>query len=105
MDAGVDAVTTDQAEEILESYNKMYTLIKIDEVNNLGAIRIRIRSLLASMNNRCNVEKVENGNYELEKKKRVEWLWEMRDKATNENFLVHTKVRNRWQGTMLWHVL
>ncbi len=68
MDAGVDAVTTDQAEEILESYNKMYTLIKIDEVNNLGAIRIRIRSLLASMNNRCNVEKVENGNYELEKK-------------------------------------
>lgn len=50
---GVDAITTDQAEEILASYNKMYTLIKIDEINNLGAIRIRIRSLLASMNNRC----------------------------------------------------
>ena len=31
---GVDAVTTDQVEEILSSYNKMYTLIKIDEVNN-----------------------------------------------------------------------
>ncbi len=49
---GVDAVTTDQVEEILSSYNKLYTLIKIDEVNNLGAIRIRIRSLLASMNKR-----------------------------------------------------
>lgn len=46
---GVDAVTTDQVEEILSSFDKMYTLIKIDEVNNLGAVRIRIRSLLASM--------------------------------------------------------
>lgn len=49
---GVDAVTTDQVEEILSSFGKMYTLIKIDEVNNLGAIRIRIRSLIASMNKR-----------------------------------------------------
>ena len=52
MVVGVDAVTTDQVEEILSSYEKMYTLIKIDEVNNLGAVRIRIRSLLASMNKR-----------------------------------------------------
>ena len=66
---GVDAVTTDQAEEILASYNKMYTLIKIDEINNLGAIRIRIRSLLASMNNRCEEQKFkEIGNYETIKK-------------------------------------
>ena len=49
---GDDPVTTDQVEEILESYGKMYTLIKIDEVNNLGAVRIRIRSLLASMKKR-----------------------------------------------------
>ena len=63
---GVDAVTTDQVEEILKSYNKMYTLIKIDEVNNLGAVKIRIRSLLASMNKR-NKEKQE-GNYEIHKK-------------------------------------
>ena len=49
---GVDAVTTDQVEEILKSFDNMYTLIKIDEINNLGAIRIRIRSLLASMNKR-----------------------------------------------------
>ena len=56
---GVDAVTTDQVEEILTSYNNMYTLIKIDEVNNLGAIRIRIRSLLASMNKRIKNKKEE----------------------------------------------
>ena len=67
---GVDAVTTDQVEEILSSYDKMYTLIKIDEVNNLGAVRIRIRSLLASMNKR-EKEKKENrstGDYEQHKK-------------------------------------
>ena len=67
---GVDAVTTDQVEEILSSFEKMYTLIKIDEINNLGAVRIRIRSLLASMNKRLanKTEKSENiGNYELKK--------------------------------------
>ncbi|MBE5805590.1 MAG: 2-hydroxyglutaryl-CoA dehydratase [Clostridiales bacterium] len=58
---GVDAVTTDQVEEILTSYGKMYTLIKIDEINNLGAIRIRIRSLIASMNKRLN-SNLEKGN-------------------------------------------
>ena len=62
---GVDAVTTDQVEEILTSFGKMYTLIKIDEVNNLGAVRIRIRSLLASMNKRLSEKKQEklDGNY------------------------------------------
>ena len=65
---GVDAVTTDQVEEILSSYGKMYTLIKIDEINNLGAVRIRIRSLLASMNKRMeqNTEKL-NGDYAIKK--------------------------------------
>ena len=62
---GVDAVTTDQVEEILASYGKLYTLIKIDEINNLGAIRIRIRSLIASMHKRKDTE--EPGNYELNK--------------------------------------
>ena len=46
---GLDAVTTDQVCEILEGSGKLYTLLKIDEVNNLGAVRIRIRSLLAAM--------------------------------------------------------
>ena len=66
---GVDAVTTDQVEEILSSYDKMYTLIKIDEINNLGAVRIRIRSLLASMNKREKQISCEscNGNYEQSK--------------------------------------
>ncbi len=46
---GLDAVTADQVSEILEQSNKLYTLLKIDEVNNLGAVRIRVRSLLAAM--------------------------------------------------------
>ena len=49
---GVDAVTTDEVMELLESANKLYTLIKIDEGNNLGAIKIRIRSLKAAMEER-----------------------------------------------------
>ena len=67
---GVDAVTTDQVEEILSIYGKMYTLIKIDEVNNLGAVRIRIRSLLASMNKRLAAKNDEanNGDYGINKK-------------------------------------
>jgi predicted CoA-substrate-specific enzyme activase len=49
---GLDAITSDQIKEILERNNKIYTNIKIDEINNLGAARIRIRSLLAVMNKR-----------------------------------------------------
>ena len=49
---GLDAVTADQVNEILSKSNKLYTLIKIDEVNNLGAARIRVRSLLAAMEKR-----------------------------------------------------
>jgi predicted CoA-substrate-specific enzyme activase len=46
---GLDAVTTDQVQEILEPAGKVYTVLKIDEVNNLGAARIRVRSLLAAL--------------------------------------------------------
>ena len=46
---GLDAVTTDQVAEILEKSGKLYTLLKIDEISNLGAVRIRIRSLLSAM--------------------------------------------------------
>jgi CoA-substrate-specific enzyme activase, putative len=46
---GLDAVTTDQVQEILNAHSKIYTLLKIDEVNNLGAARIRLRSLKAAM--------------------------------------------------------
>lgn len=46
---GVDAITTDEVREILEKENKIYTQIKIDEITNLGAVKIRIRSLLAAI--------------------------------------------------------
>ena len=46
---GLDAVTTDQVADILTHSGKIYTVLKIDEVNNLGAARIRIRSLIAAL--------------------------------------------------------
>jgi len=49
---GLDAVTSDQVKEILEQYGKIYTVIKIDEINNLGAVRIRLRSLMAAIEER-----------------------------------------------------
>lgn len=49
---GLDAVTTDQVEEFMTAKNKLYTLIKIDEGNNLGAAKIRIRSLKAAIEER-----------------------------------------------------
>ncbi len=49
---GLDAVTTDQVSDILTNSGKIYTCLKIDEVNNLGAARIRIRSLIAAIRTR-----------------------------------------------------
>ena len=46
---GVDAITTDEIRSILEEKNKYYTQIKIDEITNLGAVRIRLRSLLGAL--------------------------------------------------------
>ena len=46
---GLDALTTDQVQEILEKSGKIYTVLKIDQVSNLGAARIRIRSLMAAL--------------------------------------------------------
>jgi len=50
---GLDALTTDQVQEILEASGKVYTVLKIDEVSNLGAARIRVRSLLAALSNQA----------------------------------------------------
>ncbi len=55
---GLDAVTTDEVREILEKEGKIYTQIKIDEINNLGAARIRIRSLIAA------IDQARNGGLE-----------------------------------------
>lgn len=56
---GLDAVTSDQVEEILKAKGKMYTLTKIDEGSNLGAVRIRMRSLIAAMKEREKKDKME----------------------------------------------
>ena len=49
---GIDAITTDEVQDILRSKNKLYTQLKIDEVSNLGAAKIRLRSLQATMKER-----------------------------------------------------
>lgn len=49
---GIDAVTTDQVNEILHRKGKIYTVLKIDEVSNLGAIKIRLRSLIQALDGR-----------------------------------------------------
>ena len=46
---GVDAITTDEVRRILEEKNRIYTQIKIDEITNLGAVKIRLRSLFAAL--------------------------------------------------------
>ena len=49
---GLDAITTDEVQSILEREGKIYTQIKIDEITNLGAVKIRLRSLLAAIDQR-----------------------------------------------------
>ena len=49
---GIDAVTTDEVRALLESKGKLYTQLKIDEINNLGAAKIRLRSLVAAIKNK-----------------------------------------------------
>ncbi|GBG96627.1 2-hydroxyacyl-CoA dehydratase [Lactococcus termiticola] len=58
---GLDAVTTDQVEEIMRGHNKLYTVLKIDEGSNMGAVRIRLRSLKAAVaeRSRQNIEATE----------------------------------------------
>ncbi len=76
---GLDAVTTDQVSEILEKSGKLYTLLKIDEVNNLGAVRIRIRSLLAAMDMRR--EKAIKAKPAGQRYQRTEFTKQMRQKG------------------------
>ncbi len=49
---GLDAITTDQVRDILEKHGRIYTMLKLDEVSNLGAARIRLRSLIATISRR-----------------------------------------------------
>lgn len=78
---GLDAVTTDQVQEILQGYGKIYTVLKIDEVSNLGTARIRVRSLKAALDGR------EESGFKAERKesatlKRIPFTKEMREKQT-----------------------
>lgn len=80
---GLDAVTTDTVKDILTKSGRIYTVLKIDEVNNLGAARIRIRSLISAVRVRKNRKK-----HKIEPKpvspaiKRVEFTKEMRKNYT-----------------------
>ena len=77
---GLDAVTTDCVSDILTKSGKIYTCLKIDEVNNLGAARIRVRSLLAAIRVRKNNPKertIVPANHD-----RVIFTEEMRDNYT-----------------------
>ncbi|MCY6957915.1 2-hydroxyacyl-CoA dehydratase [Clostridium brassicae] len=77
---GLDAVTSDQVEEILSEHNKIYTLIKIDEVSNLGAARIRIRSLKAAIEERY--KKGIKSEYKPKISEKIIFTEEMRKKHT-----------------------
>lgn len=57
---GVDAITTDEIRRMLEERGKLYTQLKIDEITNLGAVKIRLRSLIGAMDERKNAEDMEN---------------------------------------------
>ncbi|MDD3705439.1 MAG: acyl-CoA dehydratase activase-related protein [Clostridiaceae bacterium] len=77
---GLDAVTTDQVQEILNGSSRIYTTLKIDEGNNLGAARIRLRSLKATISERdkngFEHKKIDN------RYKKIEFTKEMREKHT-----------------------
>lgn len=61
---GVDAITTDEVRKILESKGKLYTQLKIDEITNLGAVKIRLRSLMGAVEERSKLKKISEENKE-----------------------------------------
>lgn len=77
---GLDAVTTDEVKNILTKAGKIYTSLKIDEVNNLGAARIRIRSLIAAIEDRAEKKvQIQKGDASL---KRIVFTKEMKKNYT-----------------------
>ncbi len=74
---GLDAVTVDQVQDILSQAGKLYTLLKIDEVNNLGAAKIRVRSLIAALKLRQNI--IPEKTPEIQDFHRVEYTKKMQD--------------------------
>ncbi len=71
---GPDAISTDEVKEILRSGGKIHTLIKIDEITNLGAVKIRLRSMLEAVkgkNNKITIDKSVSKTKENKKSKKV----------------------------------
>ena len=58
---GVDAITTDETREILQEGGKLYTQLKIDEITNLGAVNIRLRSLFAALDEKDELKREQAG--------------------------------------------
>ncbi len=79
---GLDAVTTDQVQEMMERYGKIYTVIKIDEVSNLGAVRIRLRSLIAA------IEERDKKGFMPEKQYDIPEVVEFTQKMKDENYTI-----------------
>ncbi|WP_058485653.1 2-hydroxyacyl-CoA dehydratase [Defluviitalea phaphyphila] len=79
---GLDAVTTDQVQEILSKYKKIYTTLKIDEGNQLGAARIRLRSLKAAMEERTNSDNLKNNEKVSTSFNKIPFTKEMKDTYT-----------------------
>lgn len=65
---GLDALTTDQIKEILDRYGKLFTVLKIDEITNLGAARIRLRSLAAAIKEREGKKHSPHKKYDIQKR-------------------------------------
>jgi predicted CoA-substrate-specific enzyme activase len=79
---GLDAITTEQTEEILSKSGKIYTVLKIDEGSNLGAVKIRIRSLLAAIKERKGLKFKDNIFEGMEFSKFSEFTKDMKDSHT-----------------------
>ncbi|MCR5737574.1 MAG: 2-hydroxyacyl-CoA dehydratase [Eubacterium sp.] len=96
---GLDAVTTDAVSDILTKSGKIYTVLKIDEVNNLGAARIRVRSLLAAI--RVRAERQFQRDIQSSAYEKKEFTKEMRD----ERYTILTPQMSPIHFTMLQHAM
>ena len=99
---GLDAVTTDQVQDILEANGKIYTLLKIDEVSNLGAVKIRIRSLIQALSQqdkedihlRKREDKISYENHEFTKEMKDEGYTILAPQMAREHFQILEKLFN-----------
>ncbi|MDR1066240.1 MAG: 2-hydroxyacyl-CoA dehydratase [Clostridiales bacterium] len=79
---GLDAVTSDEVKTLLDASSKIYTLLKIDEVNNLGSVKIRMRSLFAALDERAKKGAIKTSVKRLKRRGRVVFTKNMRKTHT-----------------------